>query len=123
MKVRLSRVAVLAGVARTAAKPLTYAPRMWLDLLSYKLTAYDRKQRDQNIYRLGLLLGNLKKVEDRVKGFVDEDSDEARLKLVAAMKAEFIFEDGHFGLPFQDYVWKAILKYNATQKPMNLSIK
>lgn len=71
-------------LAATNAKVSTF-----ITILSSLLTQYDAKQKHYNPYRLGLLLGALHKVEEKVKGLKDEDSPEALDTLVSALHDHF----------------------------------
>ena len=55
-----------------------------------KLTQYDMKQRDRNIYRLGHLLGAAQKVEDETRAISKQSSEEAIETFRKAMNKHLI---------------------------------
>lgn len=92
------RYRVLAGMDPLPRRPMTEAlqkatVRAFLAVLTSKITQYDKrvsaKERMPNIYRLGHLLGASQRVEERVKGVLDQDTPEALKALVSAMGREF----------------------------------
>lgn len=62
----------------------------WQMYLIGKLTQYDTKQRDRNIYRLGHLLGAAQKVEDETKGVSKQSSEAAIEQFRKSMNRHFI---------------------------------
>ncbi len=71
--------------------------KMFLHVLTSKLTQYDAKEtkREQtrggqgNLYRLGHLLEAANKVEEDVKDYLDKDDEEAMEALRASLKKRF----------------------------------